>query len=96
MLIKNELGYMVRRLNSKKKTFKRLNKLKKKEVKLEDFKGIERHYPSDFLKNPSNLVVGVIECLVKNDLQGLIEVVSIHLEALNKSKLPQNNNPPTL
>ncbi len=55
---------------------------------LEDFEGIgKEHNPSDYLTNPENLGKAIVECLENNDPEGVMEVIAIHLEAVNKTKL---------
>jgi DNA-binding phage protein len=75
-----------------------LSKKPKKEPKdevtlrLEDFEGISKeHNPSDYLTNPENLGRAIVECLENNDPEGVMEVIAIHLEAVNKSKLSKSN-----
>lgn len=61
-------------------------------LRLEDFGGIgKEHNPSDYLTNPENLGKAIVECLENNDPEGVMEVIAIHLEAVNKSKLSENN-----
>ncbi len=60
---------------------------------LEDFEGIgKEHNPSDYLTNSDNLGKAIVECLEKNDPEGVMEVIAIYLEAVNKTKLSKNNN----
>jgi DNA-binding phage protein len=58
---------------------------------LEDFEGIKEHNPSDYLTNPENLGKAIVECLENNDPEGVMEVIAIHLEAINKTKLSESN-----
>jgi DNA-binding phage protein len=61
-------------------------------LNLEDFEGIgEEHNPSDYLTNDKNLGNAIIECLENNDPEGVMEVIAIYLEAVNKTKLSQKN-----
>ena len=67
--------------------------MQKIELNLEDFEGIgEEHDPSDYLKNPENIGKAILECLENNDPEGVMEVISIYLEAVNKTKLSQSNH----
>lgn len=59
---------------------------------LEDFEGIgEELNPSDYLTNPKNVGKAIVECLENNDPEGVMEVIAIYLEAVNKTKLSQTN-----
>ena len=60
-------------------------------LRLEDFEGIgKEHIPSDYLTDPKNLGNAIVECIENNDPEGVMEVTAIHLEAVNKSKLSEN------
>lgn len=64
---------------------------KEKGLSLKDFEGIgEEHNPSDYLTNIDNIGKAIVECLENNDPEGVMEVIAIYLEAVNKSKLSQN------
>ncbi len=68
--------------------------MQKKEVtlRLEDFDGIKKeHNPSEYLTNTDNIGKAIVECLENNDPEGVMEIISIYLEALNKSKISQVN-----
>lgn len=59
-------------------------------LRLEDFEGVgKEHNPSDYLTNAENIGKAIVECLENNDPEGVMEVISIYLEALNKTKLSQ-------
>lgn len=67
--------------------------MQKKEsiLSLEDFEEIKEHNPSDYLTNPENIGKAIVECLENNDPEGVMEVIAIYLEAVNKTKLTQTN-----
>ena len=83
-------------ISTRRKTVsKRQKKMQKTESKLslEDFEGIEKeHNPSDYLTNPENIGRAIVECLENNDPEGVMEVISIYLEAVNKTKLSQSSD----
>lgn len=72
---------------------KKLKAASKNEILcLEDFEGIgKEHNPLNYLTNPKNLGVAIVECLENNDPEGVMEVISIYLEAVNKTKFSQTN-----
>lgn len=73
---------------------KKQKKMQKKELALglEDFEGVVRaHDPSDYLTNPENIGRAILECLENNDPEGVMEVISIYLEAVNKTKVAQSS-----
>ena len=64
----------------------------KESLRLEDFEEIGReHNPSTYLTDSENLGKAIVECLENNDPEGVMEVISIHLEAINKTKLSKDN-----
>jgi DNA-binding phage protein len=61
-------------------------------LRLEDFEGLgNEHNPSDYLTNPDNIGKAILECLENNDPEGVMEVIAIYLEAVNKTKLSHEN-----
>jgi hypothetical protein len=44
----------------------------------------EEHKPLDYLLNKKNILRGIAECLDENDLQGIIEIITIHKRALRR------------
>jgi len=38
-----------------------------------------------------NIEKAIVECLENNDSEGVMEVISIYLEEINKSKMPESN-----
>lgn len=61
-------------------------------LSLEDFEGIgKEHNPSNYLTNSGNLGKAIVECLENNDPEGVMEVIAIYLEAINKSGLSETN-----
>lgn len=68
--------------------------MQKKEatLSLEDFEGVgKEHNPSDYLTNPENIGKAILECLENNDPEGVMEVIAIYLEAVNKTQLSHTN-----
>jgi DNA-binding phage protein len=68
--------------------------MQKKEptLNLEDFEGIgKEHNPTEYLTNTDNIGKAILECLENNDPEGVMEVIAIYLEAVNKTKLSTNN-----
>jgi DNA-binding phage protein len=60
---------------------------------LEDFEGIgKEHIPSEYLTDTKNVGNAILECLENNDPEGVMEVISIYLEAVNKTRLSENRD----
>jgi DNA-binding phage protein len=55
--------------------------------KIEDFVGIRPHNPDKNLKDPKFVGAALLECLRDNDPEGVMEVLEVYLNTLNKSKL---------
>lgn len=54
-----------------------------------NMEGITEVRPREWLLNPNNIGKAIMECLMENDPEGVIEVISIYLRALNKEKFRQ-------
>lgn len=76
-------------ISARRKTVSNTPKKKQKvELKLEDFEGlVKESKPLEYLSNPENISKAFLECLLNNDPDGAMEMIEIHLEALNKAKL---------
>jgi DNA-binding phage protein len=62
-------------------------------LSLEDFEGIgEEHNPSVYLTNPDNIGRAIVECLENNDPEGVMEVIAIYLEAVNKTRFSKTSD----
>lgn len=60
---------------------------KRKGLKVSDFKGASRVKPSSYLIDEQNVGLAILECLQNNDPEGVMEVVAIYIDAMNKAKL---------
>lgn len=69
-----------------------LEKLAK--VNLDTVKGLTRSYPLEELIDPQMTALALLECLQNNDPDGVMEIIAIYLEAVNKAKLRQEVNYP--
>ena len=66
---------------------------KESTLSLEDFEGIgKEHNPSEYLTNPENIGKAIVECLENNDPEGVMEVIAIYLDAVNKTKLAKSHD----
>jgi DNA-binding phage protein len=63
-------------------------------LKLDKIKGISREKPLDYLKDLNNVGLAIWECLQNNDPEGVMEVLRIHLDAVNKAKLLEKSDLP--
>jgi DNA-binding phage protein len=61
----------------------------KKLPTLTNFEELIEDKPREFILNPQNIGNAIMECLMENDPEGVIEVISIYLRALNKEKFRQ-------
>lgn len=48
--------------------------------------GIKRSKPREYLLDEDNIARGILECLNNNDPEGVMEVIHMYLEAVNKSQ----------
>ena len=76
----------------RKTSLRRRRNSRKIELKVSDFKefGIKEEHPSEYLTNPHNIGKAILECLENNDPEGVMEVISIYLEAVNKTKVSKD------
>ena len=54
-----------------------------------NMEGLKEERPREWLLNPNNIGKAIMECLMENDPEGVVEVISIYLRALNKEKFRQ-------
>lgn len=82
----------------KTKTFKRrkisskITPKKASSRKLKDGMGIDSYDPTRALLDEERIGRAIWECLKNDDPEGVIEVIQIHLEAINKTQLAKHAN----
>jgi len=54
---------------------------------LDQVRGLTRSKPLEELVDPQMTALAILECLQNNDPDGVMEIIVIYLDALNKSKL---------
>lgn len=59
---------------------------KRKRVKSKEFK-VSKVDPLSYLIDEENVGIAILECLRNNDPEGVMEVIGIYLNALDKAKL---------
>lgn len=59
---------------------------KRKRAQLKEFK-VSKVDPLGYLTNEENVGLAILDCLRNNDPEGVMEVVGIYLNAMNKAKL---------
>lgn len=79
------------RISPRQKTYTRKEKrLCENELPtLNNLEGLIEDKPTDFILNSQNIGAAIMECLMANDPEGVIEVITIYLKALNKEKFRQ-------
>ncbi len=65
---------------------------KRKKLKIENFKGIKKINPLEYLTNEENVGLAILECLQDNDPEGVMEAITIYVNALNKEKLRERGD----
>ena len=56
-------------------------------LNLDKIKGVSREKPLKYLLSEKTVGLAILECLQNNDPKGVMEVIIIYLNALNKAKL---------
>lgn len=59
----------------------------RKQLKIEDFKGAKKIDPDAYITNEKNVAMAILECLQNNDPEGVMDVLAIYVDALNKARL---------
>ena len=67
---------------------------KSKKSDLSKLEGLTRFSPLDDLVDPKSTALAILECLQNNDPEGVMEMIAIYLNALNKAKLRRRTNLP--
>lgn len=65
-----------------------------KKINLNKIKGLTRTSPLKELANPQQTALAILECLQNNDPEGAMEMITIYLDALNKTRLRQKTKLP--
>jgi DNA-binding phage protein len=80
----------------KKKTLSKRRKSleKSKKLDLSKVKGVSRANPLEQLTDPKSTALAILECLQNNDPEGVMEMIAIYLNALNKAKLRKRTELP--
>ncbi|SRR5581483_1975189 len=60
---------------------------KSRKVNLDKVKGLTRVSPLKELVDPQQTALAILECLQNNDPEGAMEMITIYLDALNKTRL---------
>ncbi len=63
-------------------------------LNLDKIKGLSRVRPLKQLIDTQQTALAMLECLQNNDPDGVMEMISIYLEALNKAKLQKEADLP--
>jgi DNA-binding phage protein len=72
---------MIRTLQKQKKSIR-----KDKKPKIEDFEGIREYSPTKRLSDPKFVGAAILECLSNNDPEGVMEIIELYLDSLNKTQ----------
>ena len=59
---------------------------KVKKVKIKDFSGLQEYSPTERLLDKNFIGAAILECLSNNDPEGVMEIIEIYLDTLNKTQ----------
>lgn len=65
---------------------------KEKSPRIEDFKGISEYSPTKRLLDKNFVGAAILECLSNNDPEGVMEIIQIYLDTLNKTQMAKKNS----
>ena len=60
---------------------------KKLILKIQDFEELHEYNHSDYILNTCNLGKSIAECLIGNDIEGVLEIIEIYLDAYKREKM---------
>ena len=63
-------------------------------INLDKVEGISKANPLKELVDAKQTALSILECLQNNDPEGVMEMITIYLDALNKAKLRKNSKLP--
>ena len=61
--------------------------VKSPKINLDKIKSLTRTQPLKELIDPQQTALAILECLQNNDPEGVMEMITIYLDALNKTRL---------
>lgn len=68
--------------------------LKGSSPKIEDFEGIQAYSPTKRLLDKNFVGAAILECLSNNDPEGVMEVLEMYLDTLNKTQTAKQTHLP--
>ena len=60
---------------------------REKSTRIGDFEGVREHNPSKRLLDKKFVGAAILECLSNNDPRGVMEIIMLYLDTLNKTQL---------
>ncbi len=63
-------------------------------IRLKTRQGLKKSNPLEFLTNPKNIGLAILECLENNDPKGVMDVIEIYVKACSKIRLQEEGNIP--
>ncbi len=63
-------------------------------LKIEDFEGVREHSPTKRLLDKNFVGAAILECLSNNDPEGVMEVIEMYLDTLNKTQTAKKTDIP--
>ena len=60
---------------------------KRKKISIRNFKGLKKVDPLSYLTNEENVGLAIVQCLQNNDPEGVMEAISIYINALDKARI---------
>jgi DNA-binding phage protein len=58
-----------------------------KKLKIKDFAGVREYSPSERLLDKNFVGAAILECLSNNDPEGVMEIIEMYLDTLNKTQM---------
>lgn len=78
------------RISTKRKT----STQKGKKLKIKDFAGVQEYSPTEYLLDKNFVGAAILECLSNNDPEGVMEIIEIYLDTLNKTQMAKKTHLP--
>jgi len=77
---------------AKTSTKRKTSSQKDKKLKIKDFTGIQEYSPTEQLLDKNFIGAAILECLSNNDPEGVMEIIEIYLDTLNKTQMAKKTH----
>jgi DNA-binding phage protein len=77
---------------TKTSTKRKTSSQKDKKLKIKDFADVQEYSPTERLLDKNFIGAAILECLSNNDPEGVMEIIEIYLDTLNKTQMAKKTD----